>query len=623
MGVNTSNATRLADQAADFLTVTTHCVSTVELLMSFQGWRMWVPGPYQSQALKLGEQLRKESADVGRTAIILRTNGPSRVVAEVNRVMSALNAVAALVEQRERNADKWRETTQAFVATRNDAETVVRAELAQLREVDRLMDVEDPTAADLLTRARAMEQVASEMQGTEPLGEHITSRLVDDYLTWLADALAWLPDDLKDRFRGEYEGSTLSPKIKQFLNEPRKPSLLASSDRVLTPVPLYPFDQCFRASLTSQRQIIIEASRRPRRTSTDGPSRSSSDLDPILRDLQVAAQAAEDELLSLAKDLDDDTGRYNDAIEPFDRAWSRSNIGPHALMYYEGLQEPPPGRQWDRDWGFLNSQPGWSAANHNEVISLIEQEAGLTLTELDQRVRYLRDRIRYHHDRLVRTAARVPHELAQRVRFDERRSRLEELDENTISLRKLTEGALSGKYSSRDIHSLQAGVRLAPHQNVEMAAIAAFAVAERARDLVKAASLAVATAEGLRHLPQTPRNDIATIDDHEPQTDQLTALVSGVALVIVMIGLAIGCALLIVEADSNIDPTDGRFALWPLIRALAGGVGVLAVVLAGSTIWYGLIQRRLDHVPRTFRSPLRWGAATAAAAVLVFIFGIA
>jgi hypothetical protein len=618
-------ALRFADQAAEFLSITTRCVMTAQRLRDLRSWRLWFPGPWQDRALKAADDLMVEMNEVACAAIALRTNGSPQVVHEVNLVLKAIQAVSDVGPKRVRAPD-WDRAIDGFVAARNDAETVIRAELAQLKEVDRMSNSDDPTATALLAESRSLEQLATEVQRDDPVGDRLVDQLVERYHRWYGDALAWLPGDLKERFRGEYEGSILNAKIKQFLNDPLKRNPLAAGDESgLISEWMYPFDRCIRQPLNGQRQIITEASRRPR---DEGVARSkdrSQDLARLIDDLANAAQAAEDELLPLAEALDKDSGRYSEAIEPFERAWSRSNLGPHALMYYEDLQTPPPRRQWSKEWGFLHQQPGWHPADHDEVIALIEQRAGLTLADLNERVRLLKDRIRHHHDELVKIAARVPHEVAHRVHFDERRSKLEELDEHTVTVRSLGESAMAGQHMSRDADSLHAGLRLAPHQTVEVAALVAFAVAERAQELVQAASRAVATAEGIRHLYLGSQASTSTAASTHTlgAGDRLTVMVSAAAITLVMLAVAVGAGFLIIEADSNIKPDDGRFALWSLIRSAAGGVGVLAVILAASAAWYGLVQRRADHVRMTLDRPLRWGAATAVAAVLLFVFGIA
>lgn len=85
------------------------------------------------------------------------------------------------------------------------------------------------------------------------------------YREWFASALTLLPDDLKERFRFEYEGDVFRNRIKHFLGQPREPSLFyASLDKeavktlAISPWQ-YPFNDAFRGPLTSQKQLLMEA----------------------------------------------------------------------------------------------------------------------------------------------------------------------------------------------------------------------------------------------------------------------------------------------------------------------------------------------------------------------------
>jgi hypothetical protein len=89
---------------------------------------------------------------------------------------------------------------------------------------------------------------------------------IEDYQRWFATAIALLPDDLKDRFRAEYEGSVWSPKIKRFFENPLAVSIFHQSGG---PAPAgfdywnAPYPTHFRGPLLAQRLILIEAQQRP------------------------------------------------------------------------------------------------------------------------------------------------------------------------------------------------------------------------------------------------------------------------------------------------------------------------------------------------------------------------
>src|ERR1700688_524706 len=59
------------------------------------------------------------------------------------------------------------------------------------------------------------------------------------------------------------------------------------------------------------------------------------------------------------------------------RAWSGSNLGYHATVYYEDLEPPPPGANFSPEWGIKarwpvhQPDPGWTEMDHQVVIDLI------------------------------------------------------------------------------------------------------------------------------------------------------------------------------------------------------------------------------------------------------------
>jgi hypothetical protein len=68
------------------------------------------------------------------------------------------------------------------------------------------------------------------------------------------------------------------------------------------------------------------------------------------------------------------------AAEQVGVSWSHSSIGYHALVYYTGLQVPPPGAHFSQEWGFSGTFQGttgdWREYQHDDVIRQIEGMAG-------------------------------------------------------------------------------------------------------------------------------------------------------------------------------------------------------------------------------------------------------
>ncbi|MDT0262435.1 TIR domain-containing protein [Jatrophihabitans lederbergiae] len=62
-------------------------------------------------------------------------------------------------------------------------------------------------------------------------------------------------------------------------------------------------------------------------------------------------------------------------------AWSGSNIGYHAMVYYDGFEAPPAGRQFSREWGLFGGSmlapdsTGWAQRTYSEVVTHITTRA--------------------------------------------------------------------------------------------------------------------------------------------------------------------------------------------------------------------------------------------------------
>jgi len=120
----------------------------------------------------------------------------------------------------------------------------------------------------LIAESQALEDIAAKIQAGEQVGlpEVEIKALVERYHDWYTDCLAILPDDLKTRFRSEYEGTWHSFKVKRFLEAPTKPSVLHQADEKKTGLFSYwqhPYETSFRGPILAQRQMLLEASKRP------------------------------------------------------------------------------------------------------------------------------------------------------------------------------------------------------------------------------------------------------------------------------------------------------------------------------------------------------------------------
>lgn len=114
----------------------------------------------------------------------------------------------------------------------------------------------------LISQAQVLEVLASTMQPEDKsnLTEDEIQKLRNEYNDWYTSCLSILTDDLEKRFRVEYQGSLMSPKIRQFLESPNKPNPLAGKEGSwLVPYWLHPYERVFRSHIHIQKQILIEA----------------------------------------------------------------------------------------------------------------------------------------------------------------------------------------------------------------------------------------------------------------------------------------------------------------------------------------------------------------------------
>lgn len=270
---------RLVDAAVTLISASMAAESTAQVFIELQGWRAWrvrLPGPVQDRVLELGNELAERAKEIQSAATTLRLLGTADIVGAVDRLLAALEPTAALVEERSSDSSRWETAVERYVVARNEAERAIRDALARRERAGAAEGAVD--AASLLQRSRSIEERAAMLQSGGESQEPVEP-LVADYHEWFGDALDWLPDDLTERFRGEYEGSTLTNKIKAFLSEPTAPSLFAAdADPAVFPPWKHPYDRTFKNPLQAQRQMIIEADRRSSRS-------SRADAVVLIRDL--------------------------------------------------------------------------------------------------------------------------------------------------------------------------------------------------------------------------------------------------------------------------------------------------------------------------------------------------
>lgn len=115
----------------------------------------------------------------------------------------------------------------------------------------------------LLEESRELERRARGIQGEFALraSEEELDQLVSDYHEWFGRGIQLLPDELKERFRFEYEGNFFQNRIKHFFEAPGAKSSVYNEETAQLGMAFWahPFETEFRSPLLKQRQILVEA----------------------------------------------------------------------------------------------------------------------------------------------------------------------------------------------------------------------------------------------------------------------------------------------------------------------------------------------------------------------------
>jgi hypothetical protein len=93
-------------------------------------------------------------------------------------------------------------------------------------------------------------------------------------------------------------------------------------------------------------------------------ARYIDELDQIAAKLASVADEAKDPLVKQPVDA------LNTAAQDVGKAWSGSNIGYHARVYYQGYESPPSDEMFSRKWGLMfggGSGGGWQILSDQDT----------------------------------------------------------------------------------------------------------------------------------------------------------------------------------------------------------------------------------------------------------------
>lgn len=183
-----------------------------------------------------------------------------------------------------------------------------------------------------------------------------------------------------------------------------------------------------------------------------------------------------DQLEAAAKDFQvehkETLKALTDAATEVHKSWSGSNLGYHALVYYENLDPRPPGAQFSAEWGLMDMSytsmgtvGSWCEYPAEAVKNAIYERADHPdLSGVEEASSDLGSLVNRARDELLSVLT---------VALDDREDTfLERLKEEAESIKLLTYSNTcrsmlsSGQMMSRDSNAALAGVQLAPHQEI-------------------------------------------------------------------------------------------------------------------------------------------------------------
>lgn len=98
----------------------------------------------------------------------------------------------------------------------------------------------------------------------------------DQYYEWYGQALNVVPASLETKFRDFFEGGQFTPRIRDYLSNPKAPNPLYDPTKATNPISAsrfqYSFARAFGSNADAQKQILIEASQRVTKTGRVTPT---------------------------------------------------------------------------------------------------------------------------------------------------------------------------------------------------------------------------------------------------------------------------------------------------------------------------------------------------------------
>lgn len=190
----------------------------------------------------------------------------------------------------------------------------------------------------------------------------------------------------------------------------------------------------------------------------------------------------------------------------FEKSWSGSNLGYHARVYHGNFTPPPPGDNFNPEWGFLptmfTTRGDWREHAFDDVVQLVRSEAGTPDIEAAQAWgEGARSALQDAQSEVLSILSTLP--APQPDEF------ISAVKEQAEAVKAPTEGEIArsviprGQVMTRDSQAATGGWAIAPHQAVLAEVLAVRAVAEACRELGAYSERAAAHLERLARTPVT------------------------------------------------------------------------------------------------------------------------
>lgn len=227
----------------------------------------------------------------------------------------------------------------------------------------------------------------------------------------------------------------------------------------------------------------------------------------IAQDLFGVADAADEaRALISGDDIQTPLSAIRRVVEEARRAWSGSNIGYHATVYYAGLEPKPPEAQFSPEWGLMDRwpthqpHPGWRVMDYQTVVDELLARAGRPdINAIAKNLEPIQETFSSLKERAISLLTGALAETSDSF-LDRKLKQIEPLffaNPRTIERDLLPKGQVW----SRDSQAMSQGLQVAPHQSLIALDLSA-TVLKNGLD-----SLASATREAASHLQRLTKRE--------------------------------------------------------------------------------------------------------------------